>query len=120
MCDVFPEITKQIRFPHFSGKPRVEIKDVPDYLAEGENLEITCLAVGYPKANVTLQFQECSSGIDSCNSSLYVNEVKVGSFVLVPIFVSAFSHLSSVMLNVPAYRSLSPRQLIFPFRHAEK
>nr|WOX59916.1 receptor tyrosine kinase PVR2A2 [Gecarcinus lateralis] len=56
--------------------PHMKLTGVPLFLAEGRSLNITCLAAGYPKANVSLHFQDCSNGSDSCSSSL--NAIQTG------------------------------------------
>ncbi|XP_050690899.1 vascular endothelial growth factor receptor 1-like isoform X2 [Eriocheir sinensis] len=56
------------------SRPHMNLSSVPSYLEVGMSLNITCSAEGFPPANVTLQFQDCSSGNNSCSPPVTVHQ----------------------------------------------
>ncbi|XP_050735818.1 vascular endothelial growth factor receptor 3-like isoform X2 [Eriocheir sinensis] len=63
----------------------MKLSGIPSSFKEGMSLNITCSAEGFPPANVNLQFQDCSSGSNSCSPPVNVTQTeKENTDILAP------------------------------------
>nr|WOX59914.1 receptor tyrosine kinase PVR2A1 [Gecarcinus lateralis] len=64
--------------------PHMMMEGVPHYVAPEQSLHVTCTAQGFPLSAISVQFQSCPSGQESCSFSRTIQTAKEETYFPAP------------------------------------